>query len=190
MGAGGEGEIRGFSPGHPTQCRSLLSNILRPGSSASDATGLVAERSRSTPRTLSCTTSNGCSQVLMGLDDIHHFEYLQEYQQVSQRLDVSLLRLGLTIKLTCSHRKWLQIFYFVLLVLLGHDKISSLIAPLCHLPMINQCSHCVPSVLHFSPDFPKLASLQVRFESVMEESISNSIVAIDLKCSELAVQDL
>lgn len=71
--------------------------------------------------------------------------------------------------------------------------INLLVAPLCNLPVVSsQISYCASDsqTLPFSPDLPGLMGLQGQLESVMEESISSSIAAVDMKRSELAVRDL
>lgn len=106
---------------------------------------------------------------------------------------MSLCRLILITELMVGRSKWLSalsVVYLAFMVALsGHETVNSLAAPLCNLPVIGQFPYC-PQISHFAPNFPELASLQNRLETVMKESISSSIVAVDIKRSELAVRDL
>lgn len=53
----------------------------------------------------------------------------------------------------------------------------------------NQIAHCSTPEL-VSPNFRKLVTFQSRFQRAMEESTSASIIAVDIKQSEMAVRDL
>jgi hypothetical protein len=71
--------------------------------------------------------------------------------------------------------------------------ISTFMAPVCKMPLIPRAiPYCSQNFYsgRFSPDFPNLASLQSRLEDVMDDSTSTSIVAVDMKNSEIAVRDL
>lgn len=90
---------------------------------------------------------------------------------------------------------WLLAAYLILMALSGTSDlfVKTFMSPVCKLPIISSridyCTHDAFS-RRFSPDFPKLASLQSRLEDVMDESASSSIVAVDIKNSEMAVRDL
>jgi hypothetical protein len=67
------------------------------------------------------------------------------------------------------------------------------VAPVCQLPYIyNHMPRCTrgTSSYQFSPDFPKLVGLQLKFEDVMSNSMRSSIAAVDIKNVAIAVQDL
>lgn len=89
---------------------------------------------------------------------------------------------------------WVIVSYLTLSALTGSTGfiMSSLMSPVCGLPfasrVIPYCSRGFGA--RFMPDFPKLASLQSRLEDVMDDSASTSIVAVDMKNSEIAVRDL
>ncbi|KAF8705294.1 hypothetical protein RHS03_05302, partial [Rhizoctonia solani] len=71
--------------------------------------------------------------------------------------------------------------------------VRTFMSPVCSLPLISsRIEYCNRDELsrRFSPDFPKLVSLQSRLEDVMDDSASSSIVAVDIKNSEMAVRDL
>lgn len=90
---------------------------------------------------------------------------------------------------------WILALYLILMALSGTSDllVSTAMAPVCKLPLISsQISYCTRDSFsrRFSPDFPKLASLQSRLEDVMDDSSSSSIVAVDIKNSEMAVRDL
>lgn len=77
---------------------------------------------------------------------------------------------------------------------LAVPTIINLVAPpMCNFALVaNHLSYCPQDSYdaNFAPDFPKLASLQNRLERAMDESASGPIMAVDLKRSEMAVQDL
>ena len=90
---------------------------------------------------------------------------------------------------------WVLAAYLVLMALSGTSDlfVSTFMAPVCKLPLISgRISYCTQDAFtrRFAPDFPKLASLQSRLEDVMDDSASSSIVAVDIKNSEMAVRDL
>jgi hypothetical protein len=85
--------------------------------------------------------------------------------------------------------------YLTLMALSGTSDllVSTFMAPVCKLPLVSsRISYCAQDSFsrRFSPDFPKLASLQTRLEDVLDDSASSSIVAVDIKNSEIAVRDL
>ncbi|CCO29264.1 hypothetical protein BN14_03272 [Rhizoctonia solani AG-1 IB] len=90
---------------------------------------------------------------------------------------------------------WVLATYVVLMALSSTSDffVRTFMSPVCTLPLISgRIDYCNRDALsrQFSPDFPKLASLQSRLEDVMDDSASSSIVAIDIKNSEMAVRDL
>ncbi|CAE7210537.1 unnamed protein product [Rhizoctonia solani] len=90
---------------------------------------------------------------------------------------------------------WLLAAYLILMALSGTSDlfVRTFMSPVCKLPIISgQIDYCNRDAFsrRFSPDFPKLASLQSRLEDVMDDSASSSIVAVDIKNSEMAVRDL
>ncbi|QRV74213.1 transmembrane protein [Ceratobasidium sp. AG-Ba] len=88
---------------------------------------------------------------------------------------------------------WVIVSYLTLSALTGSTGfiMSSLMAPVCKLPLAPRVvPYCSRGYSRFMPDFPKLASLQTRLEDVMDDSASTSIVAVDMKNSEIAVRDL
>ncbi|CAE6449859.1 unnamed protein product [Rhizoctonia solani] len=90
---------------------------------------------------------------------------------------------------------WLLAAYLMLMALSGTSDlfVKTFMSPICTLPIISgRIDYCTRDAFsrRFSPDFPQLASLQSRLEDVMDDSASSSIVAVDMKNSELAVRDL
>ncbi|CAE6428857.1 unnamed protein product [Rhizoctonia solani] len=90
---------------------------------------------------------------------------------------------------------WVLATYLILMALSGTSDlfVKTFMSPVCKLPLISgRIDYCNRDAFsrRFSPDFPKLASLQSRLEDVMDDSASSSIVAVDIKNSEIAVRDL
>ncbi|CUA68880.1 hypothetical protein RSOLAG22IIIB_08127 [Rhizoctonia solani] len=91
---------------------------------------------------------------------------------------------------------WLLAAYLVLMALSGTSDlfVNTFMSPICKLPLISsRIDYCTRDDTlggRFSPDFPGLASLQSRLEDVMDDSASSSIIAVDMKNSEMAVRDL
>ncbi|KAG8683575.1 hypothetical protein FRC09_015986 [Ceratobasidium sp. 395] len=89
---------------------------------------------------------------------------------------------------------WVIVSYLTLMALSGSGTfvVSSLMSPVCNLPLVSRAiPYCSREYgRSFFADFPKLASLQTRLEDVLDDSASTSIVAVDMKNSEIAVRDL
>ncbi|KAH7335154.1 hypothetical protein B0J17DRAFT_64834 [Rhizoctonia solani] len=90
---------------------------------------------------------------------------------------------------------WLLAAYLILMAISGTSDlfVKTFMSPVCKLPLISgRIDYCNRDAFsrRFAPDFPKLASLQSRLEDVMDDSASSSIVAVDIKNSEMAVRDL
>lgn len=72
--------------------------------------------------------------------------------------------------------------------------LSSVVVPICNLPIVSLALPFCPSVLSWSstrpaPDYPKLLQLQAGFEDLLESSAGTAL-ALDLKKSEIAIRDL
>lgn len=90
---------------------------------------------------------------------------------------------------------WVVVSYFLLMAISGSSEliVSAFMRPVCKLPLVPRAiPYCSQNSFnrHFSPDFLKLVSLQSRLEDVMDDSTSTSIIAVDMKNSEIAVRDL
>lgn len=90
---------------------------------------------------------------------------------------------------------WVVVSYLLLMAISGSSELitATVMAPVCKLPLVPRAiPYCSRNSFsrHFSPDFLKLVSLQTRLEDVMDDSTSTSIIAVDMKNSEIAVRDL
>ncbi|CUA68882.1 hypothetical protein RSOLAG22IIIB_08129 [Rhizoctonia solani] len=90
-----------------------------------------------------------------------------------------------------------HILMVYLMAIILRNAVSELIpeAPCKHPSLTRYFPHCAYELnpqerSAINPDFVTLARLQSQLEVVMEDSAKNSLVAVNIKCSEMALRDL
>ncbi|KAJ3555933.1 hypothetical protein NM688_g2301 [Phlebia brevispora] len=117
--------------------------------------------------------------------------YTAEYTFDVVKSALRLLRKPLSLTLSLI----LFLYLFSLLLSQAHSTLRTMLSPLCWIPGIAQTPMCAipahaPKVPKWA-DYPKLVEVQgSRFEQLLDDSIGNSGISLDIKRAEMATTDL